>query len=240
MLSQDLGQAPIHHQHFAEGADHDVRRLQIAMQNSARMGKRNCVADPKEQPKALRQGVELHDVSIQAKPFHELHGVEDPAAGQHPDIVYRNDAGMFELCEDARFAHEPAGELPICIRRVENLERDAPGKFFVLRGVDHAHTAARDELVQLVARAEEIRSFGATKAFDSFVAQECHCVETPKSAFTSRANSSSLPQKARNCANAMTRNSRRAQASWLFTSVRGSENLAASSPYEISSSPAKS
>src|SRR6516165_7581995 len=116
------------------------------MQNSARVGKRNRVADPQEQPEALRQGVELHKVSIQAKPFDELHGVEDAPALQHPDIVYWDDAGMFELCEDARFAHEPARELTICIRRVENLERDATGKLHVLGGVDHTHTAARNEL----------------------------------------------------------------------------------------------
>src|SRR5262249_10856263 len=231
---------PIHHQDFAEGTDHDVRWFQIAMENSARVGKRNCVADAKEQTQALRQRIELRDVFIETKSFNELHGVKDATVRQRADIVHGNDARMFELREDARFAHEPPGELPICIGGVKNLERDAAGKFFVVGRVDHAHTTAGDEFAQRVARAGKIRRFEATKAFKRFVAQKCHCVDTPKRVFASRANSSSLPQRACNRSNAMRRNSRRAQASWLFTSVRGSEKLAASSAYETFSSSLRS
>jgi len=39
-------QAPVHHQHFAEVAEHYVFRLQVAVNHPARMGKRHRVGAP--------------------------------------------------------------------------------------------------------------------------------------------------------------------------------------------------
>ena len=44
-LRQDLGQAPVHHLHLAERADHDVRRLQVAMDHAAGVGVGDRLAD---------------------------------------------------------------------------------------------------------------------------------------------------------------------------------------------------
>ena len=107
---------------------------------------------------------------IKAKSFNELHGVIDASVRQHADIVNRDDAGVFELREDARFTHQPTREVAICVRRVEDLERDTAEEFFVFGGVDRAHATARDEIAHLVACAGKIRSLRATEPFESFVA----------------------------------------------------------------------
>src|SRR4029077_9696448 len=45
VAAQDFGEAPVHHKDFAEGADHDVCGLQVAVENAARMREGDGIAN---------------------------------------------------------------------------------------------------------------------------------------------------------------------------------------------------
>src|SRR5215469_6491228 len=118
---------------------------------------------------------------IKATSSNEFHRVINATVWQCANIVHRNDAGMFELREDARFARESGGELAIRIQRVENLKCNAARKLFVFGGVYGSHAPACYEFAQPVARTRKIRGFGAIEAAESLIAQKCHFVDMPKS-----------------------------------------------------------
>ena len=54
-LTDRLGQAPVHHQGLAVLAQHDVARLQVAVQHPAAVGVRDRVADVEEAAQQLPQ-----------------------------------------------------------------------------------------------------------------------------------------------------------------------------------------
>jgi hypothetical protein len=54
-----FAKAPVDHQHFAIGTDHDVIRLQVAMHYAARVGKGESVADLPKDAQKLIQGVSV-------------------------------------------------------------------------------------------------------------------------------------------------------------------------------------
>src|ERR1051325_9807556 len=113
-------------------------------------------------------------------------------------------------------------------------------KLFIFGKVNDPHAAACNQFPQFVACPAKVGNAGATQTLDRFVAQKSHLGISPKRFFASRANSSSLPQSACNCSRAILRNSRRAQAIWLFTSVTESSYRSAKSAYERFSSPSRS
>jgi len=46
--------APVHHQHLSEGSEHDVLRLEVAVQDASGVGEGDGVADLPEQMQPLR------------------------------------------------------------------------------------------------------------------------------------------------------------------------------------------
>src|SRR5882672_1071007 len=157
-----------------------------------------------------------------ATAFDKFHGVENAAVRECSDVVHGHDAGMFETREDTRFADQTIGEIACGSREIQNFQRHAPLKPFILRGVHDAHAAARDAVQQAVVRAGEVGQVrGVAQAFEGAIGKKFHFASQPKAARASRWNSSSLPQSSRRRSSAIFRNSRRAHASALVTSVKG-------------------
>ena len=136
---QVLGQAPVHHLHFAEGPDHDVGRLQVAVDDAATVGEADRLADLRERLEQPRPVGGLHLVG-QGLPGDEFHGQEGGAVGQRPQGVDRRDARMRQPGGDLRLADEAVGVGP----GQQDLERDVAVEAEVVGGEDAAHAAAGD------------------------------------------------------------------------------------------------
>ncbi len=185
--AQNFCQAPIHHEDFAEWADHDVGGFQVAMKNPARVGERYGFANAQEEPQAVLHGRDVFDEFVQTPPFDKFHGVKDAAVGERADVVNGDDSGMFEAREDARFAHEAIRQIAVRARNVEDFQGNAAFEFFVFGRVDDAHASASDAFEQAVTRAREVRFVGAgAEALDGFVGERFHFASQPKTARASR------------------------------------------------------
>ena len=98
-------QPPVHDLDLAERADHDVRRLQVAVDHAARVGvgevwqitskrRRTRCSSWADWPRSAnrpREGAALD----------QLHGDERRAVGHRSDLVDRHDAGVLEPAADA-------------------------------------------------------------------------------------------------------------------------------------------
>ena len=130
-----LRQAPVHDQRFAELAEHDVARLQIAVQHAAAVRIGNGVADGDKPIKQLakfeialcrakRGGVKAFDGLLEAVAADEAHGVVRPAIGILAEGVDRHDAGMFQTAGDLRLAHKAGTTFGvICVPRLDLFQR---------------------------------------------------------------------------------------------------------------------
>ena len=103
-LGAPFEEPPVHHVHLTELAEHDVLRLEIAVQKTARMGEGHRFAHAEE---GLEQGGQrfgpgisrsrlLEDL-LEVDPLHELHGKENPPVPELAHVVHRNDARVVEL-----------------------------------------------------------------------------------------------------------------------------------------------
>ncbi len=158
-----LGEAPVHDQHLAELAHHDVARLEVAVDHAAAVREPDRVAHLAEHVEQLgerarrRAGAELVEQLLERAAAHALHGEERPPVGRQPDLVHRANVGVLELALDLRLLHEPQQELGAAGRvRLEELDHQLAPQLDVARGHDHAHAAAGDLLAQLVAPRQQL------------------------------------------------------------------------------------
>ena len=215
--------APVEHQHFAELPDHDVLGLQIAMDDAERMGEGHGFTDAEEHRQALVHVGDPGQPSIETLAAHPLHRVEQTAVGELTEVVDRDDAGMFEAGEDARFLLEPRGGGRID-GPVEHLQGDVAIQRRVAREIYDRHAAAAEDGTDLVARAGEI-GFGedAVQAVEGGIGD--HRMFQARASFS---NSSSVAHCSRSTSTTRRRNSRRAAASSLVTCVTGISSSRAS------------
>src|SRR5205823_8377135 len=103
-----LGQAPVDDERLAVGPEHDVARLEVAVQYPAAVGVGDGVAHVHETAQELsqRQGplsrvaagafrlVEAADSLVEAVALDEAHGIEGPAVQVLPQAVDRHDTRM--------------------------------------------------------------------------------------------------------------------------------------------------
>ena len=157
-------QAPVHDQHFAEVADHDVARLEVAVDNPAIMGEGRRIehrqVDVQEIAKTLHRLIgflatgrldrRLNFAAPQAAKdlgeaaaAHQLHGNEQPPVRIDAEIVDRDDIGMFELAGDLGFFDETFA-LTLAVVLEQDLHRHIAPNVAVDRAQDHAHAAAGD------------------------------------------------------------------------------------------------
>ncbi len=149
----DFGEPPIHHQHFAKVADHDVRRLQVAVDDALRVRESNGVADfleERQQPcqwEALERGGiaerQLFQHVVQGGAFHELHRVENLVAFIHPELMHRDDVRMLELRGDLCLFDE-AQQIGFRLAGELHFHGDRALRGEVAGAEDHAHATLRD------------------------------------------------------------------------------------------------
>src|SRR6266478_3624933 len=192
------------------------------MQDAAGVGERNRITDAEKNPQTVWERGDGFNVFVQPLPFHKFHGVEHAAVRERAHVVNGHNARMLESSQHTGLANQPACEIAISSREVEYFQGHAPLEVFVLRGIHDTHAPARDTIEQSITRAREVWHICAlTQSFERGVRKEFHFASQPNAARASRWNSSSLPQSSRRRSSAIFRNSRRAHASALVTSVKG-------------------
>src|SRR5262249_55186325 len=116
-----LGNAPIDYQRLSKPAEHDVLRLQVAMNDAAAMGVRNGIAgvdqalqQPAKRDLALARlprgrvaRMEPLDGLLERLPFDQSHRVIRPAIGVSAQTVNRHDPRMLQPSRDLGFKNEP-------------------------------------------------------------------------------------------------------------------------------------
>ncbi|MEQ9497640.1 MAG: hypothetical protein RIT81_12300 [Deltaproteobacteria bacterium] len=162
VAADDLGEAPVDQDRFTVLTDHDVRRLDVAVDDAVRMREGHCVGDllvDREQADArellLLRGVALVDrvEDVEQRDAAELlHHVEELAGREAADVVNRDDRRVLELPGRLDLGPEAADEV---LGGVASAEEDLHGDLAADVGVaglqDATHAAAPDLPVQLVA-----------------------------------------------------------------------------------------
>ena len=150
------GEAPVHDVDLAEGAEHDVVRLEVPVDDAARVG----VADrlgglveerdhPVEaQPRLLRPavgracGVEVHQRVAEGAALHDGHGVVGAAVLGGAALEDRHDARVLELSDGLRLGDEALALVGAGGQaRVQLLERHLSPEHRVQHPGDVAHPA---------------------------------------------------------------------------------------------------
>ena len=152
----DFANRPVHDEDFAEGADHNVRGLEVAMDDALGVRVTDGVGDLLEQAQAARErfgGVG----GIERFAFDEAHGVVGAAIGERAGFKDGRDAGVFEAGDVAGFGEDLRG---LIAARVKDLEGDVAGEAAVVDGIDGAHAAAAEFFFEREVGAGEIGEFG--------------------------------------------------------------------------------
>ena len=93
---QRAGEAPVEHQDLAPGADHDVRGLDVPVDDPAVVHVSHRLADPGEGVDAPAQAPRgAADDLAERLAADLLHGEEEPPVGQAADLVHRHHAGCW-------------------------------------------------------------------------------------------------------------------------------------------------
>ena len=136
------------------GGEHDVLGLEVAVDDAARVQRREPLGHLHRQRQALRRRHRVAHPRAQGRAAHVLHGDEERALVL-PDVVDAGNAFVLHLRREPGLAQEAfaVGRVLVVLRFVEHLERDAAAQQRVRRRVDRAHAAAPEALVDLVAPA---------------------------------------------------------------------------------------
>ncbi len=159
---EHLREAPVHHLDLAVAPDHDVLRLEIAVDDAALVGVVDGPADldedleepePRELPRGLGiAGVDLLDDPRERPAADELHREEEAGVVGEADLVDGHDPGVLELRGRLGLLDEPVGDLPVGAELAEEgLHGDVAAQVAVEGAVDDPHAAAPDLLLDEVA-----------------------------------------------------------------------------------------
>ena len=102
---QRMGQSPVHHQHFAELAEHDVLGLEVAMHDPPRMRKADGIRRPHQNVEVLGQRF-LADDLLPGSPLHLLHRIEQVPLRVRTHIVNRHDVRVIQIAGHHHFRQE--------------------------------------------------------------------------------------------------------------------------------------
>ncbi len=151
--AEHFRESPIHHEHFAEIPDHNVLRLEIAMDHAIAVREGDGVADLLKNGEQNAQRVSFdrglgplsHKVQrfLQGDPAHEFHRVIELAVLTDTQFMDRNDIGVLELAGDSRLCdetHEIIGAVPIAHHFHRHLALDAR----LVSVEDRAHAPQRN------------------------------------------------------------------------------------------------
>ena len=156
-LAGDAREAEVGDPHLAGVVEHDVRRLQIAMDDAAFVRRGQAGADlARDFDRSIGgKTAELPQQRRQLLAVHELHRQEGVTVNL-VDVVDAADVGVRDLPRHAHFVVElhQAGRIAIELRRQE-LQRDRLPELQVVGPVDLAHPAASEPADDPIAPAEE-------------------------------------------------------------------------------------
>ena len=141
-----LAHAPVDDLHFAKAADHDVRRLQVAVHDTAhvRVGERlaDVFEDRQERASIAGRRLPLGELFRQGLALDEFHA-EERLAVDHAEVIDRHDAGVLELAADLRLFDEALQNLwSVLVLLVQELHGDVAAEVLVVTAVHRADTAA--------------------------------------------------------------------------------------------------
>ncbi len=147
--AEDLAEAPVHHEHLAERADHDVGGLQVAVEHAAGVGVghglRRLLEHLEEVPALVRDVGSCPEERGQRAALDQLHREVRTPVRLKAYAVDRNDAGVLELGPDLRLLDEAGDDLRIGREFLaQHLQRDVAAQILVAPLVDDAHAAPRD------------------------------------------------------------------------------------------------
>ena len=151
VIPNQLGQAEVEHLHRAVRADHDVGRFQIAMDDAARVSRRQRIGDRYGDPQHL---AEAHAVPrnerIEALAAHVLHD-DEIVAVRRLDLVDGDDVRVIEGRGGVRFLHKPPPTIVVAdaIGR-QDLDRDLAVETRIAGAIDLAHPTRANQREDLV------------------------------------------------------------------------------------------
>ena len=148
-------EAPIHHEHFAERADHDVVRLQVAMHHPLGMRERHGIADLLKNGDQRAERIFFqHRLTPVPQPsqhflerdaLHIFHRVKRLAMLIGSEFVHGHDIRVLELTGELRFVHKTQHVFPRkLIVRFHHLHRYRPPDAEIAPLHHHAHPTAPD------------------------------------------------------------------------------------------------
>ena len=168
----DLRETPVHHIGLTEAPDHDVGRLQVAVDDSLRVREghrlahaidraQRAVTGPARQVRIGDQLVRVDraEHGLQVAALDEPHREEAAPTGVHAELVNGHDSGVVELAGDLGLLEE-ARQLRVVRRRVstrrrtmarDDLHRQVPSQVAVPDFEYGAHATAPDLFAVLVA-----------------------------------------------------------------------------------------
>ncbi len=144
------GHPPVEDEDLTEPPDHDVRRLQVPVEDPHLVGERDGLAHLHEGPEEGRAGppgrrglvtfVQGVEHVPQGPPLDPLH--DEPQAPRRvlPDLVHGHDVGVLELAGDLGFGLEPVGPAGL-LGGDQDLDRHHAAQGGVPRLVDGGHPA---------------------------------------------------------------------------------------------------
>ena len=134
--------------------DHDVRGLDVAVDDAARVAVLERVGDLDPDVHDLAEVQRLvPDQPQQVRALRDGHHEEERALVT-PEVVDRHDRGVVHLGDELRLALEALLDLGRQVRRGDELDRDLAVEQRVARAVDDAHAAAAELPEDLVAVGE--------------------------------------------------------------------------------------
>ena len=129
------------------------------MDDAVGVGEGDGIGHAHEQAHALGDRARAIRPRVEALAPHQLHHVEQPSIGQRADVVHGDDAGVFEVRQNARFGFQP-GQRGGIGRAAQHLHRDVAVQRAVGDAIDRAHPPAPERLHQLVPRARQVGQIG--------------------------------------------------------------------------------
>ena len=152
LIAVSLGQSEIHHVGAPVDADHDVRRLDVAVNDAMNMRIIECVGDLGDQSGRFDRRVPCMLDPLRQRDAADQLADDERQAVMFADLVDRHDGRVTELGHAPRFSQEaidlaPAGE----VAGPEHLERDNSVELGVACPVDGAEAAEAQHREQVEA-----------------------------------------------------------------------------------------
>ena len=152
-VARQRGDPPVHDVDLAEGAEKDVLRLQVPMEDALPVGVSDGVGDADETgdqaPQFLQRTLpmKLLDGDLEGLPIDQLHRVAGRIV-EEIAIVDGADAWMRELREDAGFARQPlVGAAVVDDAGAQGFDRNLAVEIAIVGGPHRPHAADRQRLV---------------------------------------------------------------------------------------------